>query len=300
MPDTIDLPSSNIAVTQSPEFLRTLGERVRAWRARRGMTRKMLAVQSQVSERHLAKLESGEGNISVLLLQQVAGALNLPIVNFFQDDARPRAEVGRIQQLLERLPDSTLAEIRQQLMRQHGVVEEERRQRIALIGLRGAGKSSLGKRLADQVNCPFVELDRDVEKLAGMGLSELFSLYGQSGYRRFERRALEAAINNHERVVIATGGSIVSESATFDLLLANCYTVWLKATPEEHMARVLAQGDLRPMAGNKAAMDDLKQILRGRATLYGKADHNIDTSKQSLEQTLAKLKQLAAATKESQ
>jgi XRE family transcriptional regulator, aerobic/anaerobic benzoate catabolism transcriptional regulator len=300
MPETIDLPSSDIAVTQSPEFLRTLGERVRAWRARRGMTRKMLAVQSQVSERHLAKLESGNGNISVLLLQQIAGALNLPLVNFFQDDATPRAELGLIQQLLERLPDSTLAEIRQQLMRQHGVRESERRKRIALIGLRGAGKSSLGRHLADELNCAFVELDRDVEQLAGMGLSELFSLYGQSGYRRFERRALEAAISNHERVVVATGGSIVSESATFDFLLANCYTVWLKATPEEHMARVLAQGDLRPMAGNKAAMDDLKQILRGRAALYGKADHNIDTGKQSLEQTLAKLKQLATATKESQ
>ena len=293
MPDTIDISDPALGRRHSPVILRALGERVRSWRARRGMTRKALALQSQVSERHLAQLEAGTGNVSVLLLHQIAGALNLPIANFFQDERPANAELQLIETILSRLPEVTLADIRQRLVRDHGIVEQERRRRIALIGLRGAGKSTLGQRLANQVNCPFVELDRDVENLAGMGLSELFSLYGQAGYRRFERRALEAAINNRERVVIATGGSIVSESATFDLLLANCYTVWLKAAPEEHMSRVLAQGDLRPMAGNKAAMDDLKQILRGRAPLYGKADCSIDTSKQSIDQTVVQLQRVA-------
>lgn len=290
MPDTIS-PSNNIsnADGDAPAMLRILGERVRAWRARRGMTRKALAIQSQVSERHLAQLEAGKGNISVLLLQQITGALNLPMSAFFQDERPAHAEIQLIDQILARLPDAALADIRKRLIHDYGVLEGERRQRIALIGLRGAGKSTLGARLAKDLACPFVELDREVERLAGMGLSELFSLYGQAGYRRFERRALETTLKDNERVVIATGGSIVSESATFDLLLSSCYTVWLKATPEEHMSRVLAQGDLRPMAGNKAAMDDLNQILSGRAPLYGKADQSIDTSKQSFDKTLAQL-----------
>ena len=221
--------------------------------------------------------------------QQITGALNLPMSAFFQDERPAHAEIQLIGQILARLPDAALADIRKRLIHDYGALEGERRQRIALIGLRGAGKSTLGARLAKELACPFVELDREVERLAGMGLSELFSLYGQAGYRRFELRALETTLKDNERVVIATGGSIVSESATFDLLLSSCYTVWLKAAPEEHMSRVLAQGDLRPMAGNKAAMDDLNQILSGRAPLYGKADQSIDTSKQSFDKTLAQL-----------
>ena len=295
MPDSVSLiPPLDIGNSPSDDtFLQTLGQCVRTWRARRGMTRKMLALHSQVSERHLAQLESGKGNISILLLQQIAGALNLPLASLFQEESPVHAELQVINQVLQRLPEAELTDLRKRLVHEHGKAEQERRQRIALIGLRGAGKSTLGSRLAKQLNCPFIELDRKVEQLAGMGLSELFSLYGQAGYRRFERRALESAIEVHERVVIATGGSIVSESATFDLLLSACYTVWLKANPEEHMNRVIAQGDMRPMAGNKAAMDDLQQILTGRAQLYGKADMTIDTSVQSLQQSLRLLKQLA-------
>ena len=289
MPDTIIPLGVLNPEPDAPEMLRILGERVRAWRARRGMTRKALAIQSQVSERHLAQLEAGKGNVSVLLLGQISGALNLPLTYFFQDESPAHAEIQLINQILARLPDAALSNIRKRLIRDHGVLEQERRKRVALVGLRGAGKSTLGARLAKQLACPFIELDREVERLAGMGLSELFSLYGQAGYRRFERRALETTLKQHDRVVIATGGSIVSESATFDLLLSSCYTVWLKAAPQEHMSRVLAQGDLRPMAGNKAAMDDLNQILRGRAPLYGKADHSVDTSKQTFDQTLAQL-----------
>lgn len=299
MPDSIEASSQSLQA-QNRVFLRDLGERVRGWRARRGMTRKMLALHSQVSERHLAQLESGKGNISILLLRQIAEALNLPLIQFFQNELPSREALNQIQQILQRLPDSTLGEIRQHLTSNYGIEEQQRRRRIALVGLRGAGKSSLGARLAQDLNYRFVELDRDVEQLAGMGLSELFSLYGQAGYRRFERHALESALNSDEHVVIATGGSIVSESATFDFLRAHCLIIWLKAAPEAHMARVRAQGDLRPMAGNKAAMDDLKQILNGRAGLYGQADHSIDTDKLSFELTLSQLKQIAMAKKEQQ
>jgi XRE family transcriptional regulator, aerobic/anaerobic benzoate catabolism transcriptional regulator len=297
MPDDLFQPQQTELEKDSSDsgFLRTLGQRVRAWRARRGMTRKMLALHSQVSERHLAQLESGKGNISILLLQQIAGALNIPLASLFQQESPLQAELQVINQVLQRLPEADVTELRKRLVHQYGKAEQERRQHIALIGLRGGGKSTLGARLSKALDWPFVELDREVERLAGMGLSELFSLYGQGGYRRFERRALEATIDSHERVVIATGGSIVTESATFDLLLSACYTVWLKAKPEEHMNRVIAQGDMRPIAGNKAAMEDLRQILNGRAALYGKADYTVDTSELSLQQSLRLLKQIAVA-----
>lgn len=298
MPDSVvSQPPIEFAVASNDSgFLQTLGLRVRAWRARRGMTRKMLAVQSQVSERHLAQLESGKGNISVVLLQQIAGALNISVAWLFQEESPLQAELQVINQVLQRVPESKLTELRKRLVHEYGKAEQERRRRLALIGMRGAGKSTLGMRLASDLGWRLVELDRDVERLAGMGLSELFSLYGQAGYRRFERRALEAAIESADPIVIATGGSIVSEPATFDLLLSSCYTVWLKAEPQDHMERVIAQGDMRPMAGNKAAMDDLRQILSGRAALYGKADTIIDTSEQSPDQSLRLLKQLASAT----
>jgi XRE family transcriptional regulator, aerobic/anaerobic benzoate catabolism transcriptional regulator len=298
MPDTLETSNQSASSPSTSALLATLGERIRSWRARRGMTRKMLAQSSLVSERHLAQVEAGKGNISVLLLQQIAAALSLPITYFFRDDVDLNDERQIIDQILARLPTSALAEIRRQLVRDHGKFEQGQRSRIALIGLRGAGKSALGACLAKELGCPFIELDREVERIAGMGLSELFSLYGQAGYRRFERRALETALKDHDRVVIATGGSIVSESATFELLLASCFTVWLKAEPEDHMSRVLAQGDLRPMAGNKAAMEDLKQILRGRAPLYGKADHSIDTSHQPFDQTLTQLLRCVKQDKE--
>jgi len=295
MPDSVSLPAQTDFGVQGSDngFLHTLGQRVRAWRARRGMTRKMLALHSQISERHLAQLESGKGNISVLLLQQIAGALNIPLATLFQDEGPLQAELQVINQVLQRLPESELTELRKRLVHEHGKAEQERRQRIALIGMRGAGKSTLGGKLAKKLGWPFIELDREVERLAGMGLSELFSLYGQAGYRRFERRALEATIESHNRAVIASGGSIVSEAATFDLLLSSCYTVWLKAQPEDYMNRVINQGDMRPMAGNKAAMDDLRQILSGRAALYAKADYTLDTSDHSPEQSVRLLKQIA-------
>ncbi len=275
-------------------FLRALGERVRDARARRGMTRKILAHDSGVSERYLAQLESGQGNASVLLLQRIATALNLSLTEFLQQGSEQPAELALIWQFLQRLPAQKLPLVRSQLMRDYGTAHTDRVKRIALIGLRGAGKSTLGNRLAKELAVPFIELDREVEREAGTSLSEIFLLYGQAGYRRYERRCLEKVVEKNERVVIATGGSIVSEPGTYDLLLSTCRTVWLKAQPEEHMARVVAQGDTRPMTGNREAMEDLHRILRGRNTLYGRADVTVDTAHKSIEQSLQQLRKAVA------
>lgn len=278
-------------------FLLALGERVREARARRGMSRKSLAQEARVSERYLAQLEAGEGNASVLLLRQIAGALGLPVVDLLREHNGRPAELALIVELLQRLSPAQLSAARAELARRFAATPAQRRRRIALIGLRGAGKSTLGMRLARELEIPFVELDREIEREAGTSLSEIFLLYGQAGYRRYERRCLEKAIEQHERCIIATGGSIVSEPGTYDLLLSACYTVWLKARPEEHMARVIAQGDTRPMAGNVQAMDDLRRILDARAALYGQADAMVDTAGHSVEQSLKDLKK-AVRTKE--
>jgi XRE family aerobic/anaerobic benzoate catabolism transcriptional regulator len=272
-----------------------LGERVRDARARRGMTRRILAHDSGVSERYLAQLESGQGNISVLLLQRIAAALHLPLTELLQADAEQPLELALIGQFLQRLPAQRLSAVRSQLIRDYGTAHTDRMKRIALIGLRGAGKSTLGNRLAKELGVPFIELDREVEREAGTSLSEIFLLYGQAGYRRYERRSLEKIVEKNQRVVIATGGSIVSEPGTYDLLLSTCRTVWLKAQPEEHMARVVAQGDIRPMTGNREAMEDLHRILRGRTALYGRADVTIDTAHKSVEHSLQQLRKAVAA-----
>ena len=276
-------------------FLQELGERVRAARARSGMTRKDLARQSGVSERYLAHLEGGQGNISVLLLQKVAAALNLALGELLLEQDEQAVELKLIQQFLKRLPAQQLPKVRAQLMRDFGNSPADRMKRVALIGLRGAGKSTLGALLAKQLGVPFIELDRAVEREAGTSLSEIFLLYGQQGYRRYERRCLEKALHEHERCVIATGGSIVSEPGTYDLLLSTCFTVWLKAAPEEHMARVVAQGDTRPMAGNAEAMDDLRRILDGRAVLYAQADAMVDTAGRTVERSLKEVRKALRA-----
>lgn len=276
------------------ELLRALGERVREARARRGVTRKVLARDSGVSERYLAQLEAGHGNISVLLLLRIAQSLNLPLADLVREENGQAVELTLIEQFLKRLPPQKLLLVRSQLIRDFASTDSDRMRRIALIGLRGAGKSTLGARLAREMRCPFVELDREIERDAGTSLNEIFLLYGQAGYRRYERRSLEKVLQQNERVVIATGGSIVSEPGTYDLLLSTCFTVWLRAAPEEHMARVVAQGDTRPMAGNKEAMDDLRRILDGRAALYGQADATVDTAGKSHEQSLGDLKKAVA------
>jgi XRE family aerobic/anaerobic benzoate catabolism transcriptional regulator len=272
------------------EYLRMLGERIRELRARRGMTRKMLAQQSGVSERYLAQLETGHGNISIILLRQIARGLGLPIVELVGEEPEQPVELTLLTQYLSRFPPATLARARQLLEAElESADRASRTQRIALIGLRGAGKTTLGTRLARHLGVPFIELAKTIEQEAGAELSEIFSLYGQAAYRRYERRALETVIESTPRFVLVPGGSIVSEPATFDVLLSSCFTIWLRASPEEHMARVIAQGDYRPMKGSQEAMDDLKRILSGRIAMYQKADAAVDTSGKTIDESFAEL-----------
>jgi XRE family aerobic/anaerobic benzoate catabolism transcriptional regulator len=240
-------------------YLARLGERVRAWRAEHAMTRKTLALASGVSERYLAQLESGQGNISVLLLRKLAHAMQVPV---------------------------------ELLVREHGAAAKSAR--IALLGLRGAGKSTLGAKLAQALQAPFIELDREVEKEAGAPLGEVFSMYGQEAFRRFERKALARVLKQFPRAVIATGGSLVNDPDTYSLLLDHCTCVWLKATPEEHMARVMAQGDVRPFKGSPAALEEIRRLLADRDRLYARADALLSTSGRPMKQSLAELKALVA------
>jgi XRE family transcriptional regulator, aerobic/anaerobic benzoate catabolism transcriptional regulator len=271
-------------------YLVHLGERVREERARRGMTRKILARDAGLSERYLAQLESGKGNISIALLRRVAAALNQPLARLVGDEAGTPVELQAAFDLLRRLSPDELAEARALLAARFALAKDAARaRRIALIGLRGAGKSTLGSRLARHLAVPFIELDVEIERDFGLSLGEIFALYGQPAYRRCERRMLDSVIEHHPSFVLAAGGSLVAEAATFEPLLAQCFTVWLKASPEEHMHRVQAQGDLRPMADNQEAMADLRRILAARNRLYAKADATVDTSGRSLEASFRSL-----------
>ena len=275
-----------------------LGERVRALRARRGMTRKAVSVAADVSERHLANLEYGVGNASILVLLQVAGALQCSIAELIGDVTTSSAEWLLLRELLEGRDEATLRRVRVavgQLLGTggaNGAVPGTRSPRVALVGLRGAGKSTLGQMLADDLGFAFVELSREIEKFAGCSINEIQALYGQNAYRRYERRALEEAVQIYPEAVIATPGGLVSDAATFNQLLAHCTTVWLQASPEDHMGRVTAQGDLRPMAASREAMDDLRRILSGRAAFYSKAEFRVDTSAQPLEPTFLELRRV--------
>jgi XRE family transcriptional regulator, aerobic/anaerobic benzoate catabolism transcriptional regulator len=276
------------------EFLAAMGRHVREVRERRGLPRKVLSQNACISERYLAQLEAGEGNASVLLLRSVARALGLPVTELL-DPRENSVEQRLIRRFLDRLPEHRLEDVVFRLMRDFGHEEAARKKRIALIGLRGAGKTTLGSALASALGFEFVELDREIERNAGMALSEVFLLYGQAGYRRIERRSLGQMIESHADMVMAVGGGIVSEPGTFNLLLLNCFTVWVKAAPDEHMARVVAQGDLRPMQGNAEAMEDLTRILEAREPLYRKADFTLDTTGEAVEQSLRKLRQAVQA-----
>jgi XRE family transcriptional regulator, aerobic/anaerobic benzoate catabolism transcriptional regulator len=272
------------------DFLRILGTRVRELRSRRGMTRKMMAQESDVSERHLAQLELGDGNVSIVLLRRIASALNVSLTDLFAIDATDSEAKRSMHNLVDRLPAQQLDAVLARLTHEFGATSKDRRSRIALIGLRGAGKSTLGVKLAQALKFPFIELDREIAKEAGMDLSEIFSLYGQSGYRRIEQRVLERILREHPRAVLSVGGGVVSEKETYDRLLASCFTVWVKANPEDYMARVMAQGDFRAMAENDEAMEDLRRILEAREPFYRKADLHLDTSGESAEQSFLKLR----------
>ncbi len=271
-----------------PPLLIALGERIRTLRARRGMTRKALAAAAAISERHLANLETGSGNASILVLQQVAAALECPLPDLLGDAAAASPERRLIRDLLRGRDEGDLRRARLRLAElfASATPADGRRRRIALVGLRGAGKSTLGHMLADDLGRPFVELSRNIETLAGCGIGEIHALYGANAYRRYERRALDEAIRLYPEAVIATPGGLVSDPGTLSALLAHCFTVWLQADPEDHMNRVRAQGDTRPMAASVEAMEDLKRILAGRAAFYARADLAFNTSGQTLDPLL--------------
>jgi XRE family aerobic/anaerobic benzoate catabolism transcriptional regulator len=281
---------------QRHPFLVALGERVRTLRSRRGMTRKAVAVAADVSERHLANLEYGTGNASVLVLLQVSQALHCSLTELLGDVTTSSPEWLLIRELLENRNEADLRRARVAIgsLLGGGAVaggDAGRSARIALIGLRGAGKSTLGQRLADDLGYAFIELSREIEKFAGCSINEIHALYGTPAYRRYERRALEEAIQIYPEVVIATPGGLVSDAANFNLLLSHCTTIWLQADPADHMGRVAAQGDMRPMAASREAMEDLKRILAGRSAFYSKADLQFNTSAYNVDDAFAALRQ---------
>jgi XRE family aerobic/anaerobic benzoate catabolism transcriptional regulator len=278
------------AIPSADPFLARLGERVRTMRSRRGMSRKVLARHSDVSERYLAQLEAGQGNCSIVLLRRIADAMSVPVADLVDDRPERPLEAVLLEQFLGRLSAGEIGEARTLLLERFGgPLSAMRRDRIALIGLRGGGKSTIGTLLAERLGVPFIELDRTIEQRSGMALGEMIEMFGQETFRRNERAALESILQENPRFVLATGGGLVTEPATFDLLLTSCLTIWVRAEPDEYMQRVIAQGDRRPMADNARAMDDLMAILKSREPLYAKADIVLDTANKTARKSLDEL-----------
>ena len=283
--------SSRRAEAEVASLLSDVGIRVRAARAARGMTRRILARDSGVSERYLAQLEGESGNPSLAVLARVAAAMDLSPESLIRErptDDTP-GDLRTIQRLLDRLGTLDLERAREMLEARFGQGTAAKAGRIALIGLRGAGKSTLGKRLATHLGCSFVELNRAIEAEYGASIGELLALSGQPALRRYERRCLEKILNAEDRVVISTGGGIVANEETYDDLLDRTHSVWLTASPEEHMQRVIDQGDLRPMARNPEAMHDLRAILEARRDAYGRADATLETTGRAVDACLSDL-----------
>jgi XRE family aerobic/anaerobic benzoate catabolism transcriptional regulator len=271
------------------EFLEQLGQRVRTMRGLAGMSRKVLAKVSGISERYIAQLESGKGNVSIVLLRRVSHAMGAHLEDLIPS-AEPAPDWAVIRDLLRKATPEQIAHAKDILG--GGSVSAPRRSSfsgIALIGLRGAGKSTLGRMLAKKIGWSFVELNKEVERENGLSVAEIIALYGQEGFRRMEQAALKQLLARNELMVLATGGGIVSEPLTFDLILSSFYTIWLKAEPEEHMARVRRQGDLRPMADDRSAMAELRNILLSREPLYSRASEVVDTAGLSVDAAAARL-----------
>ena len=274
-------------------FVTGIGRLVRLSRAKRGMTRRQLAQESGASERYLAQIESGQGNPSVLILKSIAQALDVPIIELLpRANGRPAA-MTRVLDVLARTPVAELPALAE-LIESHAArhVAADRARRIALVGLRGAGKSTLGRRLAGELACPFIELDRLVEQDYGARIPDLIEIAGLATFRRYERACLERVIDEHDTAVIATAGGIVSDAETYALLLRRSHTVWVRASPDEHMKRVMEQGDFRPMAQNREAMADLVAILDARRADYARAQAELDTSGDTIERSFGKLQDL--------
>ncbi len=268
-------------------FLHMVGERVRAARARKGISRRVLSEISGVSPRYLAQLEGGQGNISIGLLLKISEALDFDIEWLVASDDPWHSETAMARYLLSRATRDQIGQVMAILETES--LASQRAGRIALIGLRGAGKSTLGRLAAAALGLPFLELDQEIELASGMPVNEVFNLYGQDAYRRLERQALERIAATHENLILAVAGGIVSEPETYSYFLRHFYAVWLKARPDEHMTRVRGQGDERPMTGNPDAMNDLKRILSSREALYSKAEAEVDTSGQSEPESVAQL-----------
>jgi XRE family transcriptional regulator, aerobic/anaerobic benzoate catabolism transcriptional regulator len=275
-------------------FVAAIGQLLRLARAKRGMTRRQLAQESGTSERYLAQIESGQGNPSVVILKSVAEALEVPIYDLLPRTSPRAAALTQIMDLLGRMPAAALPAIAETIERR---VEEaaysDQARRVALVGLRGAGKSTLGGMLAQHLGCPFIELDRVVEQEYGASISLLIEMGGLIRFRRYELACLERVIDAYEKVVIATAGGIVSNPETYGLLLRRSFVVWVKAEPDEHMSRVMKQGDFRPMAQNREAMADLIAILEARTADYARAQAVLDTSRENVEQSFARLLAIA-------
>jgi XRE family aerobic/anaerobic benzoate catabolism transcriptional regulator len=277
--------------TNDPEtsFLEQLGQRVRTMRALRGMSRKVLARVSGISERYIAQLESGKGNVSIVLLRRVSNAMGAHLEDLIPP-GEPSPDWAVIRDLLRKASPGQIAQAKEILAGQNPLVQRRLSfAGIALIGLRGAGKSTLGRMLANKIGWNFVELNKEIEAQNGLSVAEIIALYGQEGFRRMEQAALGQLLARKELTVLATGGGIVSEPLTFDLILSSFYTIWLKAEPEEHMARVRSQGDLRPMADDRSAMAELRTILKSREPLYARASAVVDTAGLAVDAAAARL-----------
>jgi XRE family aerobic/anaerobic benzoate catabolism transcriptional regulator len=282
-------------MTENPDsetgFLEQLGQRVRTMRALHGMSRKVLAKVSGISERYIAQLESGKGNVSIVLLRRVSNAMGAHLEDLIPANG-PAPDWPVIRDLLRKATPNQIAQAKDILSGQASGASALRRTPfagIALIGLRGAGKSTLGKMLAKKIGWSFVELNKEIEAQNGLSVAEIIALYGQEGFRRMEQAALGQLLARKELMVLATGGGIVSEPLTFDLILSSFYTIWLKAEPEEHMARVRRQGDLRPMADDRSAMAELRTILLSREPLYSRASAVVDTAGLTVDAAAARL-----------
>ncbi len=261
-------------------ILERLAERVRARRKELSLTLRELAERSGVSERFLVLLEGGRANVSVTRLDELGRALGTSA------SALIAAEPGHEESALARRGEA-------RAHRGEGAQGGPRRPLVALLGLRGAGKSTIGERAARRLGLPFVELDAGVIERAGMSLGELFELHGSDYYRRLEREQIERLVASGASGILATGGSLVTDHASFDLLRRSAVTIWLKAKPADHWARVVAQGDARPMANRSGAMNELRALLRARRALYERADHVVDTSALGLDRAVDRVVRVA-------